>query len=334
MARLQSSTMPQRMLHCVISIGSLLLTATGQQASRAEQGSVRLEPVRDITVDGGTTHAAAFAPDGGSLVLGGGNGDLIAWSYPGLKELWRVRPSDHWIGTIAFSADGSTIACLGRHLTMHDAATGRERARTEGTGLRGFCWLGDDASTFAHARGGQLVVRVGQSESVWAEFEYPIRCLARDPAGGIRVGATGRFWHVAAAGAEPELVGASSSDDPWDDVIAAEVAGGVAFSITSKGSVRRGETTRSVDGALFAAAVSSDGGSFAVGGSRGAFTGGARRVGSARRSSSEHRWQHWLSRPMGSRCSRRPTGVRKRSTDAASRRGLFRRPGERSRALS
>ena len=99
-----------------------------------QPAALRLEPLRTYTATDGVTMAAAFAPDGGALALGSELGELRLLELPARRERWVAAPSDHWIGTIAFAPDGRRIACLGRDLTLHDTADGRELGRWAGTG--------------------------------------------------------------------------------------------------------------------------------------------------------------------------------------------------------
>ena len=54
----------------------------------------------------------SFAPDGTALALGGQLGDIRVVEYPSGAVRWQALPGDHWNGVLAFSPDGSRLACL------------------------------------------------------------------------------------------------------------------------------------------------------------------------------------------------------------------------------
>jgi len=103
----------------------------------------RFEVVRTHTVPGGVTFAAAFAPNGTALCTGGELGDVILWDLKTAGPRWRAQQSDHWIGEIAWPPAGDRVAVLGRELTVHDAADGRELLRREAYGPHGLAFSPD-----------------------------------------------------------------------------------------------------------------------------------------------------------------------------------------------
>src|SRR5262245_12019895 len=86
----------------------------------------RFELARTLTVPGGYTSAAAFAPNGATLCTGGEVGDVVLWDVKTGAQRWRVRPSEEWIGEVAWPPAGDFVAVLGSCLTLHGAADGRE----------------------------------------------------------------------------------------------------------------------------------------------------------------------------------------------------------------
>lgn len=279
---LESSTRLDGVRAALLALGFFLVHASAQRpdaenllsklvVSASKGGPVALHPSREIVVRGGHTSAAGFAPDGTALVLGGEVGELLALTYPDLEERWRVRPSDHWIGEVHYAPDGSTVACCGRDLTLHDATTGRELRRIERTGMHGFCWLDDAGERFAYAQGAELTVHDSDGPRVWASFENGIRCLSLDAAGRVRVGdSRGGIWRVLGLDTEPEFVRALDRFEEWVSAIGVDSFGGVDFAVSTTGELWRDtETFKIVDDALFAAATSPDGRSFAAGGKAG-----------------------------------------------------------------
>lgn len=243
---------------------SLLATASGQ-----EPGHVRLELLRTLHVDGGPITAAAFAADGAALATGGDPGDLRLLDLATRTVRWRVEPSDIWIGTVAFSPDGKRLACLGRDLTLHDAANGKELQRVPGVGPRGFAWSPDGARVAFRFRG---TVRLQEGERVrdLASFPYPVNSLSFADDGAVVIGDDGGgVWRVPPAGGTCERL-----FDHWQangarvSSIAVACAGGAVFHLPSRGALHRGGETFTVVGASFALAVTADGSSFAVGSER------------------------------------------------------------------
>lgn len=249
----------------------------------AAQKPVRLELLHTLRAEGGTIHAAAFSPDGKTLALGGETGELRLLDVATLQVLWTGSPSDHWVGELDFSPDGTRLACRARHLTIHDAKTGNERLLVEHVGPRGFCWL-DGCERFVYAADGKLMVHDGEDATERARFDYPINAIAvGDGGASYFVGDNlGRIWRVAVAGGEPELLhDHRRSESSLTRSLALAVAGGLLFDVPSHGPLRRGTVAFEVPSPLFACAVATDGRTFAVGGESGRvrwwFDGGERR---------------------------------------------------------
>lgn len=243
---------------------SLLATARGQ-----EHGHVRLELLRTVPVEGGPIMAAAFTPDGAALATGGDLGDLRLFDLTTRMVRWRAEPSDIWIGTLAFSPDGKRLACLGRDLTLHDTASGKELQRVREAGPRAFAWSPDGAR-FAYALRTKVRVEDGKRVLDVASFEAPVHALTFTADGALFVGDNvGRLWRVPPAGGASELLfdhRQAGHARAWS--IAVAWAGGEVFDLPSYGALRRGAETFAVPGMSFALAVTADGSSFAVGGAQ------------------------------------------------------------------
>lgn len=244
--------------------------------AHAQQKQVKLELVRTIQAEGGVIHAASFSPDGKWLATAGELGDLRMLEVATGKVLWNEKPGDHWSGVVAFSPDGERVACGGRHLTIHDAATGKERLRVEGSGPKGFAWLADGRG-FAYARGGDLVVDKSGQAVVRASFEYPINTIAAGDVGDLWVGDNvGRVWRVLDGDDPPVLQSDHRQGDRLVRSVRLCVVAGVLFDLASKGPLRRGSELFDVPATPFALAVAPDGRSFAVGGVESRSEGGTR----------------------------------------------------------
>ncbi len=249
----------------------------------AAQKPVRLELLHTLRPEGGTIHAAAFSPDGATLALGGETGELRLLDVASKRVRWTAQPGDHWVGVLQFSPDGTRLACRSRHLTIHDAKTGKHRLFIEHVGPKGFCWL-DRGERFVYAAGGKLMVHDGKDATERTRFACPINAIAvGDGGASFFVGDDiGRTWRVAAAEGEPVLLrDHRSNESSLTRSLALAVAGGLLFDVPSSGSLRRGATAFEVPSSSFAFAVATDGRTFAVGGEpervRWWFDGGERR---------------------------------------------------------
>jgi WD40 repeat protein len=258
----------------VRAIATLVVALAG--GAVVAQQVVRLELLATLTADGGVTHAATFSPNGKAIAIGGERGDLLVLDMPGATKRWAATPSDHWIGTLAYSPDGSVLACCGGHLTLHDAANGRELRRVEHTGPHGFAWHPDGtryaASTSSVAPGRVDVFEAKEHVRIASfAFRYPAKALAYAADGTLYVGDNvSRVWRIAPAGGESELVvdrRAKPSDNTRSLAIAS--AGGVWFELASAGPLRRGDREFPVEGIPYGLSVTPDGGSFATGGKAG-----------------------------------------------------------------
>jgi WD40 repeat protein len=162
------------------------------------QHVVRLEPVATLTVPGGVTTAAAFAPDGRSLATASERGDVWVLELPARVRRWTASPSDHWVGELAYSPDGRVLACCGRHLTLHDAATGREIARVEDTGPCAFAW-NVDGTRYAYWSREHVVVCDAMQHTRVASFPFEdtILELAFAADGTLHAGdSEARLWRI------------------------------------------------------------------------------------------------------------------------------------------
>ena len=115
MSALSSSSLPMLRALAFSVLLACAPLARGQDAAAAPQ---RFEVARTLTVPGGVTFAAAFAPNGTTLCTGGELGDVILWDLKTATARWRVQQSDHWIGEIAWPPAGDRVAVLGRELTI------------------------------------------------------------------------------------------------------------------------------------------------------------------------------------------------------------------------
>src|SRR5215510_13332197 len=123
MANCGHSCMPMLRALAPFVVGLAIAPLARGQDAAAEP---RFELGRTLTVPGGYTSAAAFAPNGATLCTGGEVGDVVLWDVKTGAQRWRVRPSDEWIREVAWPPAGDFVAVLGSCLTLHGAADGRE----------------------------------------------------------------------------------------------------------------------------------------------------------------------------------------------------------------
>jgi WD40 repeat protein len=245
---------------------ALALVCLGAAAAQAPE--VRLEPLATLDAAGGVAHAAAFAPDGSCLVLGGERGDVRCIDLPTGAVRWTVAHSNHWIGVIAFAPDGKTVACKGRRLTLHTVHDGREVADFGANGPRGFAWRTDGAG-FAFADDRFVNVVEGRSEvRSTLGFEDPVIALAYAANGDLFAGDNrGRTWRIPAGTKAPTMV-RDPRKRPAADTrsIALVLASGQLFDLASDGPLLRGSVEHAFGDSAWSLGVSADGQSFAVGG--------------------------------------------------------------------
>jgi RNA polymerase sigma factor (sigma-70 family) len=129
--------------HLVFSPGGKYLatgSAEGDWAIRlwevATGAEVRQFPVREA----GSFLTFAFSPDG-ALLAGGADHDVHVWEVSTGKMLFQCTDPDVWVGYVAFSPQGRTLACGGRFnkgdvhrdlVTLWDAGSGKVLRRLEG----------------------------------------------------------------------------------------------------------------------------------------------------------------------------------------------------------
>lgn len=238
----------------------------------AAQKPVQLELLHTLRPEGGTIHAAAFSPDGATLALGGETGELRLLDVASKQVRWSRPASEFWIRRVVFAPDGARLACFGRYLTIHDAATGEEKQRFDPVDAELFTWLGNGARC-AIAKGAKVVVREGERQEELASFEDPIRALAFDAvAGSLLVGdSEGQVFSLPAAGGEPKLLLRRREGVPAARFLCR--AGGALFELGQEGPLHRDEALLELPGIPYALAVAKDGRTFAVGGAAARATG-------------------------------------------------------------
>lgn len=228
-----------------------------------------LERLATFTLPGGVTMAAAFSPDGRLLATAGELGDLMLRDVVTQQVRWRAKPSDQWIGTLEFAPDGRQLACMGRHLTLHDVDTGAVLWRCRDTGPHTFAWNAS-GTRFAFCRGDEVLVRdaVAGGDLAQHRFEYPIPALCFDGdetflCAGDNVG---NLWRVPIGAGEPELLRRPRGAGGYETrFLAVARAGGVRFELAWGDALRRGDTELPVPGTPYAFAVNADGSTFVVG---------------------------------------------------------------------
>lgn len=229
---------------------------------------VRVERIATLELGGGVTCAAAFAPDGRSVVTASERGDLMRIDLPARTVRWKVTPSDHFIETLAFAPDGRTLACMGRHLTLHDVADGKEIEKWPHAGPRGFAWRADGSRYAFAQRGGVLVVDAKSREQARVGFEYPVNGLAYAADGTLFVGDNiGRTWRLADGASAPTLLrDRRKKENGTVSSLAVACGGADLFDLASDGTLFRGDQAVALEGKPYWLAVATDGQSFAVGG--------------------------------------------------------------------
>lgn len=246
---------------------ALLLVSVSAQAPREV---VRLVRTHAIEVPGGATMAAGFSPDGARLASGGTLGDLILWEVRSGKQLWRQWPSDHWIGEVAFAPDGRHIAAMGRHLTVHDPRTGKERWRREDTGPHGLAWSPDGAR-LAVALGAKVEVCDSERGTGIASFPVAASAVAfsKDGRSLFAGGNAGTVHRVQVADGKIEVLqqaDAGPTESAWCQKI--DATGPDLLVAGWRGDVRRGEQWLTHPETAYAMAVAPGAEAFAVGGEK------------------------------------------------------------------
>jgi len=109
------------------------LSAVGYGKGRITESAVSDQPVAVLQADQDVVHDLAFSPDGHLLARGGSDRLLRLWDmtksdYPELVEARKLvqDDSEEDIFAVAFSPDGSKVACSGNHLIhVLDLSTGK-----------------------------------------------------------------------------------------------------------------------------------------------------------------------------------------------------------------
>jgi WD40 repeat protein len=232
---------------------------------------------RTLTIPGGITHAAAFAPNGATLCTGGEVGDVILWDVKAATPCWRVRPGDHWIGEIAWPPAGDCIAVLGRELTVLDVRDGHELLRRVASGPRGLAFSPDGRRlAFQRSSGAVTVIALPGGEQV-AAFEavgYPINGLvfAADGNDLFAGDNAGRVFRLTRRDSAVEELYVHAEVQGGCACQAVGLCGGQLLTFGWSGDIRLGDRTLTLPGTLFVAAVAPGGEAFAAGGDRGQIT--------------------------------------------------------------
>jgi len=245
-----------------------LIASTWWSVAAAQAPQVRLELLQTLSADTGEIHAAGFSPSGDALACGGELGDVVVYEWPSGELRWRSQPSDHWFGVVRFSASGRWLACLGRDLTIHDAATGAVELRIKKAGPHGFAWA-PDTDRFAYSGAGGVRVRgvhEDDQEQLWGKMAA--RSLAFEADGSIVAGThRGEVWRIPKGGGEGTLLhDHRTRESDMVRMIAVAAAGEQPLEATSDRAVVRGDRTFEPPGDVFALATTSDGATFAAGG--------------------------------------------------------------------
>src|SRR5262249_11047570 len=115
--------------------------------------------------------ALAYAPDGGSLVSGSGDGAVKVWDVAPMPDPNILTDHKGWLGSLAFSPDGKTLGVAGRHdltVKLVDLATRQVSI------LRGHkqpMWF------VAFAPDGRTLASGGEEPGVWL-WDVPAQKLA------------------------------------------------------------------------------------------------------------------------------------------------------------
>ncbi|MDX2263603.1 MAG: TIR domain-containing protein [Hyphomicrobiales bacterium] len=139
--------------------------------------------IRTLTGHGVAVNAAAFSPEGKTIVSGSEDNTLKLWDAQTGREIRTLRWHGNWVRAAAFSPDGKTIVSASddKTLKLWDAQTGREIRRLSGHGdwVRAAAFSPDgktivsasddktlklwDAST-----GREIITLLGHRDIVWA----------------------------------------------------------------------------------------------------------------------------------------------------------------------
>ncbi|MEM7205147.1 MAG: hypothetical protein AAF628_33140 [Planctomycetota bacterium] len=163
MHRLKQARLPQCRRRTAAAAWALAIAmGTGAQEPPAPDragGSLRLEPVATLHVPGGVARAAAFAPDGETLVTGGERGDVILWQRDTQEVRWqRQAATDRAVAELTFDPSGTMIAGMCGDLVVWDAQTGAELHRRVAGGTAGVAWSAGGTRLAYHSGDGVVNV--------------------------------------------------------------------------------------------------------------------------------------------------------------------------------
>ncbi len=156
--------------------------------------------------------AAAFSPDGKTLVTGGKDTWIIVWDVESGQMLQKIEEFDDWVDALAFNADGTLLLAGGDvqdpRIVLFDAQTWQPLRAYEGhEGAVEAVQFAPDGQTFLSGGGDSLVlvwdVETGQVVARLTGHTAPITGAGFTPDGAYVVSAsedgTIRTWEVAKA---------------------------------------------------------------------------------------------------------------------------------------
>ncbi len=181
------------------------------------------EIVQRFTGHADWVQAAAFSPDGQTLVTGGKDTWIIVWDVETGEMLHRIEEFDDWVDALAFNADGSLLLAGGDvqdpRIVLFDAQTWQPLQSYEGhDGAVEVVQFAPDGRRFLSGSGDSLVlvwdVETGEVVARLAGHTAPITGAGFTPDGAYVVSAsedgTVRTWEVAGA----RLVRQNDVDSP------------------------------------------------------------------------------------------------------------------------
>ncbi len=152
---------------------SLAVLSAGGRAEAQPEPPPALRVVRQLFLTGGPSHVLRYSPDGTRLASGGDRGDVVIVDADTGARQAVLDASDHWVGGLAFSPNGTRLAAVGRSLTVWDLDSGRQLGEVATGSARALDWSRDGAHLAVVLDNHTAVLLRADDLGVQREFALP-----------------------------------------------------------------------------------------------------------------------------------------------------------------